>query len=325
MQKLTLAALAATTLIAAPALAEDITLKMATIAPSLGQAITMATFANIVTENVDGVTIEVAAGGAATLHMLEVAKGNLDMAMSSPIIHTLLTNGRAMYAKVDNPGEMAVKVSQLMAYPYGAYHYAVRADSDIQTLDEIEGTTVFIGPQGGGAYNTAKGWIQATTGLVAGQDYDTIQANWQTGYQAFLDGKIEMYVNGCLDPCQQFIQITETEDIRFIGPEDTTGEPVTKFLGTMRTLAEVPAGQYQRQVNESAVPSHDTAVGIGVRTDMDEELVYKMTKAFWENLDSVTSDAPWAAALDPAYAANEQGTIKLHPGAARYYKEIGVM
>jgi TRAP transporter TAXI family solute receptor len=320
-----IAAVAATAFFSSTVWADDVTLKMATIAPSLGQAITMATFANIVTENLEGVTIEVAAGGAATLHMLEVSKGNLDMSMGSPIIHTLLTKGIAMYSDVDNPEEAAANVSQLMAYPYGAYHYAVRAESDITTLDEIEGTTVFIGPQGGGAYNTAKQWIEATTGLVAGEDFDAIQANWQTGFQAFLDGKIDMYVNGCLDPCQQFIQITETEDIRFIGPEDNTGEAVDKFLGTMRSLAEVPAGLYDRQVNESAVASHDTAVGIAVRTDMDDEQVYQMTKVFWENIDSVTSDAPWAAALDPLFAAKEQGTIKLHPGAARYYEEIGAL
>ena len=40
------------------------TLRMATIAPSLGQAITMATFANIVNDNLEGVTIEVAGGAA---------------------------------------------------------------------------------------------------------------------------------------------------------------------------------------------------------------------------------------------------------------------
>ncbi len=325
MRKLCLTALVASTCLGTAAWAEDVTLKMATIAPSLGQAITMATFANIVSENVEGVTIEVAAGGAATVHMLEVAKGNLDMSMTSPTIHILLSNGKAMYKDVDNNEEMAANVSQLMAYPFGAYHFAVRPDSDIEYLDDIEGTTVFLGPQGGGAFNAARGWIAATTGLKEGEDYDAIKANWQTGYQAFLDGKIDMYVNGCIDPCQQFIQFTETEKVRFIGPEDDSGEAVDKFLGKFRTRVDVPAGLYANQVNDGPVKSNDTAVGIAVRTDMDEELVYKMTKAFWENLDSVTSDAPWAKVLTPEYAARAQGTIKLHPGAERYYKEIGAL
>ena len=60
MQKLGLA-LAATLALSAPAQAE--TLKMATIAPSLGAAISMATFCvTSFTKNVDGIEIEVAAG-----------------------------------------------------------------------------------------------------------------------------------------------------------------------------------------------------------------------------------------------------------------------
>ena len=324
MKNLALAAVAATALAGAAA-AQDQTFRMQTIAPSLGQAITMAAFANVVTDHLDGVSIEVASGGAATLHMLEVGRGNLEMSMVSPVIHVLMTNGTAMYAKEADAPELAPNVQLLMWFPYGQYHFAVRGDSDIQVLDDIEGATVFLGPQGGGAYNAAKGWIEATTGLVAGEDYDAIKANWQTGFQAFLDGKIDMYVNGCLDPCQQFIQFTETETVRFIGPESHEGEAVDKFLGKFRQRAEIPAGLYKKQVNDGPVVSNDTAVGIGVRADMDEEIVYRMTKTFWENLDSLTTDAPWAKALDPAYAAAQRGTIQLHPGAARYYKESGAM
>ena len=305
--------------------ADDVELKMATIAPSLGQAITMATFASIVDDALDDVSIEVAAGGAATLHMVELAKGNLDMSMVSPTIHALLTAGKAMYADVADHEALAGEVRLLMAYPWGQYHFAVRPDSGIETLDDLEGTTVFLGPQGGGAFNAAKGWIEATTGLVAGEDYDAIKANWQTGFQSFLDGKVDMYVNGCIDPCQQFLQFTETEEVRFLGPEDDSGEAVEAFLGKFRHRAEVPAGLYAKQVNEGPVKSNDTAVGIGVRADLDEELVYRMTKAFWDNLDSVVSEAPWAKVLDPAFAARAEGTMALHPGAERYYREIGAL
>lgn len=321
MKHETLAAAAALLIGMGTAQAE--TLKMATIEPSLGQAITMATFANLVTDALGDVEIEVAGGGAATLHMLEVGRGNIDMSMVSPTIYQLMKAGKAMYANEPEAPELSKNVQLIMWFPYGQYHYTVRAGSDIQTLDDIEGASVFLGPAGGGAFNTAKAWIEATTGLVAGQDYEAITANWATGYQSFQDGKIDMYVNGCIDPCQQFIQFTETEDVRFIGPEDHSGEAVTKFLGSDRTLAEVPAGMYKGQKNESPVMSHDTAVGIGVRADLDEETVYKITKAFWDNLGNITSEAPWAKALSIDYAVKPLGDMQLHPGAARYYKEAG--
>ena len=324
MRKLALA-LAATMLLSTASHAADMKLKMATIAPNLSAAITMATFANVVTNNLDNVEIEVAGGGAATLHMMEVARGNLDMSMTNPVVFNLMKNGKAMYAKQAEAPELSKNLNLLMLYPYGQYHFAVRADSDIQVLDDIEGASVFLGPQGGGAYNAARGWIKATTGLVDGEDYEAIKANWQTGYQAFLDGKIDVYVNGCIDPCGQFIQFTETEDIRFLGPESHEGEAVDKMLGKFRYRDEIPAGMYKGQKNDGPVMSMNVAVGIGIRADLDEETVYQITKAFWENVDQITSEAPWAKALDVSYAVTNIGAMTIHPGAARYYREAGVL
>lgn len=321
----TLAALTTGLTFASIAQAEDVTLKMATIAPSLGQAVTMATFANVVTDNLEDVSIEVSGGGAATVHMMEVARGNLDLSMTSPVVYNLMAGGKAMYANQADAPELAENLSLLMWFPYGAYHFAVRADSDIEFLDDIEGASVFLGPQGGGAYNASRGWIEATTGLVVGEDYDAIKANWQTGFQAFMDGKIDVYVNGCLDPCGNFIQFTETEDIRFLGPDSDQGEAVEKFLGKWRYRGEIPAGLYDGQKNETSVISFDTAVGIAVRSDLDEETVYQVTKTFWDNIEQVTSTAPWAKALDVNFAASKRGLMELHPGAVRYYKEVGAM
>ncbi|MGY3439832.1 MULTISPECIES: TAXI family TRAP transporter solute-binding subunit [unclassified Marinovum] len=316
---------AAAALMLAGGIASAETLKMATIEPSLGQAVTMATFANVVNGHLDGIEIEVAGGGAATLHQIETARGNLDMYMASPTIYNFMSTGKAMYAKEADAAALSENVALLMWFPYGQYHYAVRGNSDIELLDDIEGATVFLGPAGGGAFNAAKGWIEATTGLVAGEDYEAITANWATGFQSFLDGKIDMYVNGCLDPCQQFIQFTETESLRFIGPEDHSGEAVTKYLGNFRYLAEVPAGLYGNQVNESAVMSNDTAVGIGVRAGLDEETVYQVTKAFWDNIDTISTDAPWAKALNLEFAVQSLADMPLHPGAERYYREVGAL
>ena len=324
MRKFTMA-LAATMMLSSTSFAAETKLKMATIAPNLSAAITMATFANVVNNNLDDVEIEVAGGGAATLHMMEVGRGNLDMSMTNQVIHFLMSKGKAMYKNEPEAPELSNNINLLMLYPYGQYHFTVRADSDIKVLDDIEGARIFLGPQGGGAYNAARGWIKATTGLEVGEDYEAIKANWQTGYQAFLDGKIDVYVNGCIDPCGQFIQFTETEDVRFIGPESYDDPAVKKFLGKFRFLDEIPAGLYKGQKNEGPVMSMNVPVGIGIRADLDEETVYKITKAFWDNLDQVTSDAAWAKQLDVNFAVTNIGGMTIHPGAAKYYREIGVL
>ena len=324
MIKQTLAALLATS-VAVGTVSGAETLKMATIEPSLSAAVTMATFANLVNSNQDMVEIEVAAGGAATVHQLEGSRGNLDLFMTSPTIYTFQKNGTRMYAEEPEAPALAENLRLLMWYPFGDYHFAVRGDSDIMTLDDIEGVTAFIGPAGGGAYNSAKNWIEATTGLVAGEDFEAITANWATGFQAFMDGKIDLYVNGCIDPCQQFLQFTETESVRFIAPEDHTGEAVDKFLGNVRYVSEIQPDMYGNQLNDGPVKTFNTNVGIGVRADLDEEMVYQMTKAFWDNLESITTDAPWAKALTIESSVAPSADMALHPGAERYYREVGAI
>ena len=156
-------------------------------------------------------------------------------------------------------------------------------------------------------------------------DFEAIEANWTTGYQSFLDGTIDMYVTGCIDPCGPFLQITETESIRFVGPEDATGEAVDKYLGKFRYRDTIPAGSYNNQANDGDVISLNTAVGIAVNSNVSEDTVYEITKAFWENIDQVTSEAPWAKSLSLEYAATPQGGITYHPGAARFYMEAGAL
>ncbi len=76
-----------------------------------------------------------------------------------------------------------------MRFPYGQHHFAVHADADIQELDEIDDASVFRGPQGVGADNGAGGCIEATTGLVAGEDCEAIEASGQTGTRRFLTAR----------------------------------------------------------------------------------------------------------------------------------------
>jgi hypothetical protein len=89
----------------------------------------------------------------------------------------------------------------------------------------------------------------------------------------------------------------------------------------INTNATIPAGTYSNQVGGD---TRTTAANsyIVVRKKLDTNLVYKMVKATWENLDEIHKSASVLKTLsksNPLAGVN----LPLHPGAAKYYKEIG--
>jgi len=57
--------------------------------------------------------------------------------------------------------------------------------------------------------------------------------------------------------------------------------------------------------------------------DFPEDIAYKMTKIFHENFNELVEMYKAAEEGTPEYAINSAGLFKLHPGTAKYYKEIG--
>mgnify|MGYP001299178552 CR=1 FL=1 len=311
----------------APASADD--LKMATIAPGSSAYLTMSTMATIVNAGQDKHQITVDATGAATKHQVELAEGKLDFCMTSPTIFNFMQNQKAMYQKLDKAPELSKNLALVFWFPYGAYHVVTYADSGIESLDDLRGKKVFLGPPGGGAWNASKQWIEAQTGMKPGEDYENFKASWSSAFQAFQDRQVDAYIVGGIPPFPQIEQLAATSKLRLIGPTkaefDAQDEAKKKPTMIRGRLADViPGGIYGPDV----APAEDivtlgSIVGVGTRADMDEQTVYDITKAFWEGAAKLRSSTPWLDSVTLDYAVRDGG-MPLHPGAARYYKEVGV-
>ena len=60
------------------------------------------------------------------------------------------------------------------------------------------------------------------------------------------------------------------------------------------------------------------------RGEIDDDTIYNLTKALWENIDKVNA-ASAGLSLITLESALEAISGDLHPGAMRYYKEIGLL
>lgn len=104
---------------------------------------------------------------------------------------------------------------------------------------------------------------------------------------------------------------------------DFTDEDVDKINagGELWTRYVIPAETYpgqEKDINTVAQPNF-----LAVRSDVDEESVYLITKTIYENLGFLTNihKATSAMSLDKAIAGLP---APLHPGAARFYHEQGI-
>ncbi len=63
-----------------------------------------------------------------------------------------------------------------------------------------------------------------------------------------------------------------------------------------------------------------------VSEDMDDDVAYALIKSIAENQDAITGQIAMWKAWTPEEGCNEDSTIvPIHPGAARYYQEVGAM
>lgn len=315
--------------LAAPALAQETNLKMSTIAPGTSAYLTMTTMATMVNQALDDVNIQVDATGAATIHMVDVAKGNIDMSMTSPTIYKFMKEGTVMYSKLPDAAELAENLQLIFWFPLGQYHFMVYDDSGIKSLADFKGKRVFLGPPGGGAYASASRLLGLMAGLKVGEDYDDVNASWSSAAQGFQDRQFDVLTSTGIAPFPQVEQLSLTSKMRIIGlskeeydANQTLQDFFVKTVGD--ELGIIEAGIYGDGVtNEADVYTQAATVGVAARADLDEDLVYRITKAYWEGLEKAKAGTPWMNGITTEIAVSEGG-MKLHPGALRYYKEAGV-
>ncbi|RVV98059.1 TAXI family TRAP transporter solute-binding subunit [Mesobaculum littorinae] len=301
--------------------------RMATLGPGSSPYLVMSTFAQVVNERLDDVEIQVSATGAATQHAMEAAMGQLDFFMWSASVHQLMQDGAAMYANIPQAAELSGNLRAVFAFPLGLYHITTYADSGIESLDDLAGQDVFLGPPGGGATTIMANTIEAATGLVAGEDYTQVQLGWDAAAQAFQDGRIDVYINSTNAPSPVIQQMALSRELRFLGlsDEQLAMESVQAITGRPGgVLGRIEPGIYgENQVNTEAVQTLGSIVGVGAGMHVDADAVYEITKAFWEGVAEMQDNAPWLREVRRENALQALN-LPLHPGALRYYEEIGM-
>ncbi|EPF7974330.1 TAXI family TRAP transporter solute-binding subunit [Vibrio harveyi] len=203
-------------------------------------------------------------------------------------------------------------------------HFIVRSDlaktGTVTDLNNLDGKKFSIGKKNSGTENSGR---QIMKGLKVDPD------KFNLAYMGY-GGSASALQNGTIDGMNTPAGVpvgAVTQAFAALGKDISilsfTDEQIKEANGNYNlwTKYEIPANTYpglDKPITTIAQPNF-----LAVRQDISEEDVYQLTKAIYENLPFLQGihKATKAMAIEKAIAGLP---VPLHPGAARYYKEMGI-
>ena len=219
----------------------------------------------------------------------------------------------------------------LFSISSGWCNYVVRADSGITDLAQLKGKKVHLGNPGGFGGIMTKGVLKGhgldiDKGDYQGMYLKTSQAMDQLRDKAGLDDALvwggipqPLIANLSMKVPLRMLSMTEQGFANF--RKDFVVGPFTmKKTLTPNQLKNAYGGKV---VNDKPVECWSVPLMLVVRKEMDPDMAYKLVKVFWEHLDEVKKLSKQLAGLE-LKASLENLSSPIHPGAMKYYKEVGV-
>ncbi|MEX2581600.1 MAG: TAXI family TRAP transporter solute-binding subunit [Verrucomicrobiales bacterium] len=241
-----------------------------------------------------------------------LAEGALDLAMSNAAITYFAVRGEG-----DWSGPQPVQA--LMTLAPNVALFITTEDSGVKSMADLKGERVVIGPAGAG-FESFVGPILEAHG-VSMDDFTALNATQAGAVDMLSDGSAAAAFLGGAIPTASISQASASQDIVFIPFEEEAKEALIRDYPFFHP-ASIPGGTYRGQDDDF----HGLNVGsmhLITGTEQDEDLAYRLTKTLYENREEVVEKHPAGKAINPENAVRHTGT-DFHPGAIRYYREIGI-
>ncbi len=197
-----------------------------------------------------------------------------------------------------------------------AVQLGVAADSDIKNVKDLKGKRVSVGAPGSGTFINAVQVLES-----AGLTLDDIQRYDQSfgeSSDSFQNMQLDAFFVVAGVPNTGIISADLKRPVRLL-TLDADQDAALKGKYPFYIDVTIPAATYTGLTEDTVVPA--ITATIIVSKDLDDELVYNLTKTLFEKKDEITHDK--ARELNPEFAV--QGIpCPIHPGAAKYYAEIDV-
>ncbi|CAN5767097.1 TAXI family TRAP transporter solute-binding subunit [soil metagenome] len=206
-------------------------------------------------------------------------------------------------------------IRTLFPMPFITIHFVVRADSGIESVADLAGTTFIAG--GTGTFCATQ--TEAVLDLLGLSGDITAPEMELSGAPAALrNQQADGYATCSSHPTPQVQELASTLDIRILSfSEEERAEIIEQYptAGPITIAAGTYAG-IDEDIETVAVP-----VG-AYGTNIDDETAGFIVEQFWAQRDALAEENPWWAGVESGLIG--QLRAPLHPGAASFYEEQGI-
>jgi len=238
--------------------------------------------------------------------------GELDFGMANAAISYFAVRGEGAWGK---PHE----IRSVMTLAPNVAMFVTAKSSGINSIADLKGKRVMIGPAGAGFDYFVRPIVEAHG--IAYDEIDVVNATQAAAVGMLQDGSISAAFLGGAVPTASITQASAGMDLLLIPFDPAVREKLIADYPFFQPV-EVPAGTY-RDMENPYLGLNVGSMHLITSADADETTVYEITKRLYEHREEVVSQHPAGKAINPKNVIRDTGT-PFHPGAIRYYREIGI-
>jgi hypothetical protein len=257
-------------------------------------------------------TAQVTRASAENMNLLEAGRGELALALADSVSDAYKGNAEAGFTKP------LTKLRGLSATYNNYIQIVANADSGIKTLADLKGKRISVGAAKSGTELNARAIFKA-----AGLSYSDMA---KIEYLPFGES-VELMKNRQLDATLQSagLGVASIRDLATsvkIVVISVPADVVSRVGDAAYQPSFIPANTYAGQtvdIPTAAIPNF-----LVTHSGVSDELAYQMTKSLYDNIETMYA-AHNAAKVMKRENAVRGMPVPVHPGAIRYYKEVGLM
>lgn len=264
-----------------------------------------------------GIRCSVESTGGSAYNVNTIRGGELDFGTTQSDVHYNAYKGVGAFK---DAGAYADLRSVFSIHPE-PFTVLARKEANATKFEDLKGKRFNVGNPGSGTRASleellgALGWKLSDFSLASELKAD------EHG-PALCDNKIDGFFYGVGHPSANIQDPTTTCGAKLVS---ITGPAVDKLVAanSFYAKATIPGGLYSN--NPQPTQTYGVLATLVSSTKVDNETVYQLVKATFENFDEFKKLHPAFANLDPKSMIKDGLSAPLHDGAVKYYKEKGWM